>query len=67
MPDAMELYNAVKHLNPIILTGCHDGDYGREDKFKWVAEKFGEHQLVITCFSKDKCKFAKPGDIIVDD
>lgn len=67
MADAMELYDAVKHLDPIILTGCHEGDYGREDKEQWVLEKFGASQRIITCESKHKAVYCKPGDVIVDD
>lgn len=67
MTDAMVLYNAVKHLDPIILTGCHNGDFGRADKEDWVLEKFGAHQRIITCESKDKAIYCKPGDVIVDD
>ena len=66
MPDAMELYEAVKHLNPTILTGCPHGLWAEPQKREWAAEHF-PNVPVITCPSKDKRKYMQPGDIIIDD
>ena len=68
MKDAMVLWNAVKHLRPIILTGIprsipHVGHQKRQ----WVDEHLGRDVQVYCCPSKDKCKWGKPGDILVDD
>ena len=35
MPDATELYESVKHLRPIILTGVPFGQWAEHQKFKW--------------------------------
>lgn len=68
MYDAMELYNAVKHLKPVILTGAPiNFDSAAMQKTNWVMEHFGCEQRIIVCKSKDKKNFCKPGDIIVDD
>lgn len=69
MEDAHELYEAVKHLNPIILTGVplHAVDWAPDQKRRWIARIFGPHVKVITCQSKNKKDYAKPGDIIIDD
>lgn len=67
MEDARELYDAVKHLNPIVLTGVPSGGWATAQKRRWIDRTFGEHLPVITCRSRDKRLYAKPGDIIIDD
>ncbi len=69
LPDAMELYDAVKHLNPIIITGCRQHfTKACDDKRRWVSRHFGPAQKVIVCESKDKSLHIKNvGDVIVDD
>jgi len=66
MPDAIELYDAVKHLRPIILTGVPFGQWAEHQKFKWRDARFPGVPMV-TCRSKDKCLYCKPGDILIDD
>ena len=70
MADAMELFEAVKHLNPIILTGVPK--YKREDgwavqqKLKWKGQFFPGLEM-ITCLSENKRDYMEAGDILVDD
>lgn len=65
--DAMELFNRVRHLDPIILTGIPiNWDSASDQKRAAFNRDFGEVK-VITCPSKDKCLYMKPGDIIIDD
>lgn len=66
MPDAFELFDAVSHLNPIILTGRPRGEWSIRQKFLFRDKYFPDTEMII-CRSKDKIKHAKPGDIIVDD
>ncbi|MGC1361712.1 MAG: hypothetical protein WA419_10145 [Silvibacterium sp.] len=67
MPDAMRLYEAVAHLNPIILTGCPHGGWSEPQKVEWAARHFPGVKI-ITCRSKDKWLHLKhTGDILVDD
>lgn len=67
MPDALELYNGVAHLNPIILTGCPYGGWAEQQKLEWAAHHFPDVRM-ITCRSKDKFLHMKHrGDILVDD
>jgi hypothetical protein len=66
MPDAMELFEAVKHLNPAILTGLPVGDWAEPQKRTWGARNFPETKM-ICCLSKDKRDHMKPGDVLVDD
>lgn len=66
MPDAMTLYEGVKHLNPVILTGCPRGNWAEAQKVDWAARHFPGVQI-ITCRSSDKRAHAKPGDVLIDD
>lgn len=68
MPGILELWEATKHTKPIFLTGApYQIPESQLFKQRWIRNRFGEAQPVITCGSKYKCTFAKPGDIIVDD
>ena len=67
LPDALELYRAVEHLHPVILTGCPRGGWSEPQKVAWAEQHFpGVH--VITCASRDKVLHMKhTGDVLVDD
>lgn len=67
MPDAFDLWNATKHLNPTVLTGVPRGDWAAPQKRTWIARHLGEHVPVITCFARQKALHCKPGDVLVDD
>lgn len=69
LPDARRLWDEIKHLNPIVLTGCNKGNYEAiaAEKKRWWKHHF-DHDHVITCLSKDKALHLRnPGDILVDD
>jgi hypothetical protein len=67
LADAMELYNAVAHLKPIILTGCPIGGWSEPQKVAWAKRHF-PGVPIITCRSKEKWLHLKHrGDILVDD
>jgi hypothetical protein len=66
MPDAMELFDAVKHLNPAILTGLPQGDWAEPQKRAWGRKHFPDTKM-ICCASKDKRNYMQPGDVLVDD
>lgn len=66
MPDAHVLVDGVRHLNPIILTGCPRGNWAEAQKVAWAGEHFPGIQI-ITCRSADKRAHAKPGDVLIDD
>lgn len=66
MSDAMELYEAVKHMEPIILTGLPLGDWAEPQKRAWGQKHFPDTTM-ICCASKDKRNYMQPGDVIVDD
>ena len=66
MHDARALVDATRHLTPIILTGKPRGEWAEQQKRDWGREHFPDIQMIV-CRSADKRKFAKAGDIIIDD
>ncbi len=65
-PDARELFDAVAHLRPVILTGCPRGGWAEAQKVDWAARHF-PGVPIITCMARDKRNHAAPGDVLVDD
>lgn len=66
MADARVLFDAVAHLDPIILTGCPRGGWAEAQKVAWAAEHFPGTKI-ITCMAADKRNHALAGDLLVDD
>jgi 5'(3')-deoxyribonucleotidase len=66
MADAMRLFDAVKHFDPIILTGLPRGNWAADQKMRWAAQHFPGVRM-ITCMARDKRNHAKDGDVLVDD
>ena len=65
-PDAKDLFAAVRHLDPVILTGCPRGGWAEKQKVSWAAEHFSGTKI-ITCMARDKRDHAVAGDVLVDD
>lgn len=66
MSDAMTLFEAVRHLDPIILTGVPRGQWATPQKIRWAAEHFPGTRI-ITVLAVNKRDHARDGDILVDD
>lgn len=66
MPDATVLYQAVRHLEPVILTGVPRGTWAEPQKKRWAARHFPGVE-VITTQSALKREHCHPGDALVDD
>lgn len=66
LPDGMALFDAVRHLDPVILTGVPRGAWAADQKVRWAARYFPGTRI-ITTFARDKRKHAKRGDVLVDD
>jgi hypothetical protein len=67
VPDAMELFRAVAHLNPVILTGVPLGGWAEPQKIAWAAHHFPSVPM-ITCSSREKFLHMRhSGDVLVDD
>lgn len=68
MQRGKELWDKIKHNNPIILTGVPKGNTtAAEQKRKWCAVNLGQHIHVITCTTKEKPKYCLPQSILIDD
>src|SRR5690606_30553777 len=66
-PDADELWAYCRPFDPQILTGLPRGDWAAKQKRRWVAHHLGADVPVITCLAREKCVYAQPGDVLVDD
>jgi hypothetical protein len=66
LPDAMELYEAVRHKTPIILTGLPRGKWAEPQKRRW-AERHFPGVPVIATMAALKREHCHPGDALVDD
>jgi hypothetical protein len=66
MPDAMDLFEAVRHLDPIILTGLPRGNWAAGQKVRWAARHFPATRI-ITSLARDKRDHCREGDVLVDD
>jgi hypothetical protein len=69
MPDAFALWYAVRRCNPAVLTALPLTGADRVDaqKRECIREWFGSDVEVITCRTKDKPSYCRPGDVLVDD
>jgi len=66
LPDAHRLFDGVRHLNPVILTGCPLGGWAEDQKVRWAARHFPGTRI-ITCMARNKRDHGTPGDILIDD
>lgn len=66
LPGAQRLFEAVRHLDPVILTGCPRGGWAEAQKVRWAAEHFPGTRM-ITCMAVDKRRHGMRGDVLVDD
>ncbi len=66
MHDALDLFQAVRHLDPVILTGCPIGGWSEEQKLGWGTKHFPGTQMICTR-SAEKRRHMNPGDVLVDD
>jgi len=66
MPDARTLFDAVAHLDPIILTGLPLGNWAAPQKVRWADEHFPGTRI-ITCMARDKYRHMSGADVLVDD
>jgi 5'(3')-deoxyribonucleotidase len=66
MPDAQALFDAIRHLDPIILTGLPRGNWAADQKRRWATRHFPGTRI-ITCMAVDKRNHCQSGDVLVDD
>jgi hypothetical protein len=66
MPDAFELYEAVRTKGPIILTGMPRGKWAEPQKRAWARRHFPDVPMIATLAAL-KREHCHPGDVLVDD
>ncbi|HEY0826003.1 MAG TPA: hypothetical protein VGD76_19610 [Ramlibacter sp.] len=66
MPGATQLFEAVRHLHPVILTGLPRGNWAAAQKVRW-AERHFPGTRIITTLAADKRDHCSSGDVLVDD
>ena len=66
MRGATELFAAVRHLHPVILTGLPRGNWAAAQKVRWAARHFPRTRI-ITTLATDKRDHCAHGDVLVDD
>ena len=66
LDDALYMFETVKHLSPVILTGCPRGGWAEAQKVEW-ADRYFPKTKVITCKATDKILHMQQGDILIDD
>jgi 5' nucleotidase, deoxy (Pyrimidine), cytosolic type C protein (NT5C) len=66
LPDAMQLFDAVKPLSPTILTGVPPGTWAAPQKRRWAARYF-PGVPIITTLAALKHEHGHPGDVLIDD
>jgi hypothetical protein len=66
LADALDLYAAVRHRGPIILTGMPHGTWAEPQKRRWARRHF-PGVPVITTIAALKREHCHPGDVLVDD
>jgi hypothetical protein len=63
LDGATDLFEAVRHLNPIILTGLPRGNWAADQKVRWAAHYFPGTRI-ITTMARNKRDHAKEGDVL---
>jgi hypothetical protein len=66
LPDARDLFEAVRDREPVILTGLPRGAWAEPQKRRWTARHF-PGVAVITTSAALKREHCHPGDALVDD
>lgn len=67
MENAWYLWEYTKQFNPKFLTGLPSKQGGREQKERWVVEKFGEQWETIVLPKKEKQNHSGPNKVLIDD
>jgi hypothetical protein len=68
MKDAITLWSYIERYYPIVLTGIPSSiEEAADNKRNWVKKYIGSYVRVECCRSSEKCNYAKPGDILIDD
>ena len=67
MPQGKELWDFIKPYQPDLLTSPSRDNNSRLGKNLWVKNNLNPKPKVIFAYSKDKQRFAKENNILIDD
>lgn len=67
MPDAQLFWNFIKKYKPTILTAPSKHENSRIGKNLWVQDNLGPNYEIIFSNAQDKCRYASPISILIDD
>lgn len=67
MDGAEKLWSYARRFNPTFLTGLPAGKDFKEQKIRWVGEKFGSEWEVIVLPKALKKNYSGPNKILIDD
>jgi hypothetical protein len=70
MPDGTKLWSAIENKNVKVLTSGstrNTGTMAINGKKNWVANHLGPIETIVVNSSHEKQKYARPGDILIDD
>jgi hypothetical protein len=63
----MELFEAVRHLDPVILTGLPRGNWAADQKVRWAAQAFPRAPGSSPPWPATSATTPRKGDVLVDD
>ncbi|PXW51549.1 hypothetical protein [Methylobacterium sp. B4] len=66
LPDARDLYEAVRACRPVILTGVPRGNWAEPQKRRWAERHFPDTPMITTSAAL-KREHCRPGDALIDD
>lgn len=66
LPDAQDLYEAVRACRPVILTGVPRGNWAEPQKRRWADRHFPDTPMITTSAAL-KREHCRPGDALIDD
>lgn len=67
IPGSDLLWNYCKQFHPKFLTGLPSQQSGKDQKIRWVAEKFGVDWETIVVPKRDKQLYSSPDSVLIDD
>ena len=67
MENAHILWEYTKQYSPKFLTGLPSGRGSKEQKIRWVAEKFGTEHETIVLPKREKQLHSGPNKVLIDD
>jgi predicted 3-demethylubiquinone-9 3-methyltransferase (glyoxalase superfamily) len=67
MKDAEHLWAYTRQYNPTFLSGLPAKQGAKNEKIRWVADKFGEEWTTIVLPKREKQLYSGPNKVLVDD